>query len=87
MKSLKVRLLALLAVVMMLLTVSGPAMADSCEFVGFDEFGDALFLCEVDVDDDFFFAEFGEDEFVCDSPTDFDGHPANCFDDDGDGFA
>ena len=57
----KVRALALLTAVAMLLAVTGPAaMADDfddCEFVGFDIFGNPVFVCDDDDDDGFFIVE------------------------------
>ncbi len=110
MSSWKARLLMLLATMAMLIAVSVPAIAqdfdgdgfDDCEFVGFDESGDALFLCEADFDDDFFFfdADFdGIDDDFDDclgaeidgecfgiERADFDGDGIGDFDDDDDGI-
>lgn len=63
MNSWKARLMALLVAVAMLIVVQGPVMADDfddCEFVGFDGFGNAVFVCDFDFDDDDFFF-FDED--------------------------
>ncbi len=55
MRRIKLVLAAVAAMVAMFAVVPGSAMAQdllNCEFVGYDTYGDELYLCEVDVEED-----------------------------------